>query len=96
MSVIVTTFVGTNGAYSSSNNTLGLKWSIISGNDLLYFTLNETTGELSMNNTIAPVGNYPLTIRLQDAVNSVGSPLIGADPYQTFNTDHNITVILTS
>ena len=48
----------------------GLKWSITSGNDDDYFSLDEYTGALSLIDNEIPLGGYTLGIKVQDAVNT--------------------------
>lgn len=47
----------------------GLYWTITDGNELGYFEINKNTGVLSLIDSNAQLGVYPLTIKVQDAVN---------------------------
>lgn len=62
------TLEAVNGSYS--NAITGLKWSIISGNEDGYFSLDNEYGTLSLINDEIPLGGYELVIKVQDAVNT--------------------------
>jgi len=61
------TITGTNGSSDTTRNTEQLKWSIIAGNTLNSFSINETTGVLSRPSASSPSGTFNLTIKLEDA-----------------------------
>jgi hypothetical protein len=68
LSTTFATLEAVNGSYS--NAITGLKWSITSGNEDGYFSLDEYTGVLSLINDEIPLAGYELNIKVQDAVNT--------------------------
>ena len=72
---VVVTRGGNNG--SATNNTSGLKYSIVSGNNNNYFSINSSTGAITKTNT-TPAGSYTLGIKLEDAVDGTGTPQTGS------------------
>ena len=75
------TLEANNGAFFNGTtipiSTTGLKWSIISGNDDDYFSLDPSTGVLSLIDNEIPLGGYTLNIKVQDAINTNdGTPLL--------------------
>jgi hypothetical protein len=66
--------VGTNGSLDASNNNQELQWSIVDSASSpdweLYFSINPTTGVISLINDSVSIGvDYNLTIRATDAFN---------------------------
>jgi len=82
---IFATLEAVNGSYS--NAITGLKWSIISGNEDGYFSLDKEYGTLSLENSRIPLGGYELVIKVQDAVNTDDwRPLEPADVGDDYGT----------
>ena len=61
-----------NGSADANNDTVGFRWTILSGNGNGYFSLNQNTGVLSLTSagTGAGSGSYPLSIQLCDAADN--------------------------
>jgi len=79
------TLEAVNGSYS--NAITGLKWSIISGNEDGYFSLDQEYGTLSLINSEIPLAGYELVIKVQDAVNTDDwQPLEPADIGDDYGT----------
>ena len=79
------TLEAVNGSYS--NAITGLKWSIISGNEDGYFSLDKEYGTLSLINDEIPLAGYELVIKVQDAVNTDDwQPLEPADVGDDYGT----------
>jgi hypothetical protein len=76
-----------NGAHSSIGtiNQTDLYWDIISGNDIGYFSIDNSNGTIGLINPSIPLGVYDLTIRVRDAVipPAPGTPLTGTGVFQT-------------
>ena len=64
----IVTLAANNGSESLSIE--GLKWSIVSGNIGSIFALDPVSGLLTLDNPNAPLGNYSLSIKVQDAINT--------------------------
>jgi len=79
------TLEAVNGSYS--NAITGLKWSITSGNEDGYFSLDQEYGTLSLINNEIPLAGYELVIKVQDAVNTDDwQPLEPADVGDDYGT----------
>ena len=66
-----------NGSTNVPLNTQDLSWDIISGNVPAYFSIGATVGQpnmLRLENSSIPIGVYPLTIRVRDAMNVANNP----------------------
>jgi len=78
----ITTLTGNNGSFT--NNDDDLQWRITSGDTVpSSFSLDPQTGVLTLTNSTIPLGIYPLTVRLTDAVDfandpPLGTPLVGS------------------
>jgi hypothetical protein len=86
---------GKNGAYSSIVNQQQLKWSILNTSTSgwqTYFSINETTGTISLINTSLPANTvYNINLRLTDAYNfTTNSPVTNS-----LSTDVSITITYT-
>ena len=92
---IIETLTATNGSFA--NTTSDLYWTIESGNEDGYFSLNESTGELSLiPNSNIENGVYILEVEVSDAVDFTQQPpikLSGTFPFCSL-TD-TCTVVLT-
>jgi hypothetical protein len=83
-----------NGSFSTgSQSQINLFWSIIEGNSDNYFTLNSSTGLLSLINENIPIGIYTLKVEIQDAYSS--GPLFGdPDYFGTLSSEIEFTVTI--
>jgi len=82
-----------NGAFDVADSQTDLYWDIIDGDPLGYFSINNTTGELSLLTADIPLGIYPLEIRVRDAfLASPPTPLIGTAPYTTLSDTINVNI----
>ena len=61
-----------NGSVDANNDTVGFRWTILSGNNDGFFALNQNTGVLSLTSAGvgAGSGSYPLSIQLCDAASN--------------------------
>jgi hypothetical protein len=76
---------------SGVDNQTDLWWTIDSGDTPGYFSINNTTGELSLLDDNIPLGVYLLTIKIQDAY--VLGPLVNGNPlYATKEDTIQITI----
>jgi len=76
-------------------NQIDLYWDILNGNDDGYFSINHTTGLISLINASIPLGTYTLEIIIYDAYKAVPpTPVIDPYPYGSISTTElvNITV----
>jgi len=83
-------FTSVNGAGIDSTKQTDLQWTILTGNEAGYFSIEATSGKLKLTTAGLASGNnsYPITIRLADA------SLLGATPGAgSLHDDQNITVI---
>ena len=63
-----------NGSTNVPLNTQDLSWDIISVNVPPYFSIGATTGIVRLEDALIPIGVYPLTIRVRDAMNVANNP----------------------
>jgi hypothetical protein len=76
-------------------NQINLYWDILNGNDDNYFSIDHTTGVITLINASVPLGTYVLEIIVYDAYQAVPpTPVVGVSPYTSFSDDIlvNITV----
>jgi hypothetical protein len=83
-----------NGSFDTgAQNQTNLYWSIIEGNSDNYFTLNSSTGLLSLINENIPIGIYTLKVEIQDAYSS--GPLFGdPDYFGTLSSEIEFTITI--
>ena len=70
----VVTMTAVNGSTNVPSNTQDLSWDIISVNVPPYFSIGATTGIVRLEDALIPIGVYPLTIRVRDAMNVANIP----------------------
>jgi len=70
----VVTMTAVNGSTNVPSNTQDLSWDIISVNVPPYFSIGALTGIVRLENALIPIGVYPLTIRVRDAMNVANNP----------------------
>ena len=96
----IVTLTATNGAHKSIpaqvDDQDGLYFSILSGNNMNYFSLTPATGVLSLIDPNIPLGVYPISVKVQDAMSfatNPPSPLINIDPdYSTLEDTVTFTI----
>ena len=87
----IQTLGATNGVHVSAppqtqaSNQDGLYFKIMSGTDINKFSLDPSTGALSLIDPFIPFGAYELTVRVQDAVSFATLPPVALTP---INTDY--------